>query len=93
MNTTLNNIQTKTTTQDVGPTLTSSLIGGMVKISSPQWKRVDVYEKASTSSKIINSIAYDAIYFYTTKNDSWYQLNLDGGQSGWVQSQFLKEYP
>jgi len=93
MNSTLTNLQTKTTSQDPIPTLSSSLINGMVKISSPQWKRVDVYEKASTTSKIINSIAYDTIYFYSQKNDAWYQLSLDGGQIGWVQSQFLKEYP
>lgn len=75
------------------PTLTESLLGGMVKINSPQWKRVDVYEKPLTSSKIINSIVYDTIYFYRQKQNDWYQLDLDGGQLGWVQSQFLKNFP
>lgn len=82
-----------TTTVMAVSTLTPSLIGGMVKINSSQWKKVDVFERASASSKIINSIYYDVIYFYTSKTSSWYQLNLDGGQVGWVQSQFLKEYP
>jgi hypothetical protein len=93
MNTTLNNVGTKTTNQDPLPTLNPSLIGGMVKINSAQWKRIDVYERSSTSSKVINTISYDVIYFYSQKIDGWYQLNLDGGQNGWVQSQFLKEYP
>lgn len=75
------------------PTLTTSLLGGMVKINSPQWEKLDVYEKPLTSSKIINSIVYDTIYFYTQKQNGWYQLNLDSGQLGWVQSQFLKEFP
>ncbi|MFA6008190.1 MAG: SH3 domain-containing protein [Candidatus Shapirobacteria bacterium] len=75
------------------PTLTTSLLGGMVKISSPEWKRLDVYEKPLTSSKIINSLVYDTIYFYRQKQNDWYQLDLDGGQLGWVQSQFLKEFP
>lgn len=75
------------------PTLTTSLLGGMVKISSPQWKKIDVYEKALASSKIINSITYDTIYFYRQKQNDWYQLDLDGGQLGWVQAQFLKEFP
>lgn len=83
----------KTSSGDNGSSLSTSLIGGMVKISSPQWKRVDVYEKSSNTSKIINTISYDTIYFYTQKISGWYQLNLDGGQNGWVQSQFLKEYP
>jgi hypothetical protein len=75
------------------PTLTTSLLGGMVKISSPQWKRLDVYEKPLLSSNIINSLVYDTIYFYRQKQNDWYQLDLDGGQLGWVQSQFLKEFP
>jgi len=75
------------------PTLNPSLIGGMVKINSPQYKRVDVFDKQSTSSPIISSIVYDTIYFYKQKVTGWYQLDLDGGQLGWVQSQFLKEFP
>ncbi|HCU55594.1 hypothetical protein A2574_02535 [Candidatus Shapirobacteria bacterium RIFOXYD1_FULL_38_32] len=75
------------------PTLSSSLLGGMVKINSPQWQKIDVYEKPLASSKIINNIFYDTIYFYRLKQDGWYQLDLDGNQLGWVQSQFLKEFP
>jgi hypothetical protein len=86
-------LASKTASGDTGSSLSTTLIGGMVKISSPQWKRVDVYEKSSNTSKIINTISYDTIYFYTQKITGWYQLNLDGGQNGWVQSQFLKEYP
>jgi hypothetical protein len=75
------------------PTLTETLLSGMVKINSPQWKRLDVYEKPQTSSRIINSIVYDTIYFYRQKQNDWYQLDLDGGQLGWVQAQFLKDFP
>jgi hypothetical protein len=75
------------------PTLTESLLSGMVKINSPQWKRLDVYEKPLTSSRIINSVVYDTIYFYRQKQNDWYQLDLDGGQLGWVQAQFLKDFP
>ena len=71
----------------------SSLLKGMVKISSSQWKRIDVYEKPSTSSKIINSLVYDTIYFYRQKQSDWYQIDLDSGQIGWAQAQFLKEFP
>ena len=79
--------------REASSTVSPSLIGGMVKISSPQWKRVDVFEKPQASSKIVNSIVYDTIYFYSTKTDGWYQLSLDNGQSGYVQSTFLKEFP
>ncbi len=72
---------------------TNSPVGGMVKISSSQWKRVDVFEKPLASSKIINSIAFDEIYFYSLKANNWYLLNLDTGQSGYVQASFLKEFP
>jgi hypothetical protein len=75
------------------PTLNASLIGGMVKISSSQYPRLDVFEKPKSSTKIIGSLIYDTIYFYRQKTDGWYQLDLDGGQTGWVQSQFLKEFP
>lgn len=93
MLTAVNNLQIQTSLPVAVPTFSSSLIGGMVKISSPQWKRVDVFEKPLASSKIVNSIVYDTIYFYTTKTDGWYQLSLDNGQSGFVQTQFLKEFP
>ena len=89
----VNNLQNKTTAPEAIPTFSTSLLGGMVKISSPQFKRVDVYDKANSSGKIINSIVYDTIYFYSTKADGWYQLSLDNGQVGYVQSQFLKEFP
>ncbi|MFA7301588.1 MAG: SH3 domain-containing protein [Candidatus Shapirobacteria bacterium] len=79
--------------REASTTVSPSLIGGMVKISSPQWKRVDVFEKPLASSKIVNSIVYDTIYFYSTKSDGWYQLSLDNGASGYVQSTFLKEFP
>lgn len=82
---------TDTTTSTVSTS--SSILKGMVKISSSQWKRIDVYEKPSTSSKIINSLVYDTIYFYRQKQSDWYQIDLDSGQIGWAQSQFLKEFP
>lgn len=82
-----------TTNTSPDPTLSASLLNGMVKINSSQWEKLDVYEKPLTSSKIINSIVYDTIYFYTQKQNGWYQLNLDNGQLGWVQAQFLKEFP
>lgn len=93
MNTTLTNLQTQSSTPQAIPTLSSSLIGGMVKINSPQWKKVDVFEKPNSSSKIVNSIIYDTIYFYSTKINGWYQLSLDSGQSGYVQTQYLSEFP
>lgn len=73
------------------PTSGSSLINGMVQISSEQWSKIDVYEKALTSSKIIASIKYGTIYFYHQKTDGWYEIYLDDGQSGWARSQFLEE--
>ena len=84
-------IPTNTIISTLSPNLPP--IGGMVKINSSQWTRLDVYEKPMSSSKVINSIVYGSIYFYTTKSNGWYQLNLDGGQTGWVQAQFLQEYP
>jgi len=82
-----------TTNTSPAPTLTASLLGGMVKISSSQWKTVDVFEKPLSSSKIIAALTYDNIYFYQQKQGGWYQISLDSGQLGWVQSQFLKEFP
>lgn len=89
----LTDIKTQTNNDTPLPTLNPSLIGGMVKISSSQWKQVDVFEKPVSSSKIISSLVYDTIYFFRQKANGWYQLDLDGGQIGWVQSQFLKEFP
>lgn len=93
MNSTITNLQTQSSIPQAIPTLSSSLIGGMVKINSPQWKKVDVFEKPNSSSKIVNSIIYDTIYFYSTKTSGWYQLSLDNGQSGYVQSLYLAEFP
>ena len=94
MTTTLDNLKNNNTNSaNPVPTLSTSALGGMVKISSPQWKRVEVYEKPIASSKVVNNLVYDSIYFYRQKQNSWYQLDLDGGQIGWVQSQFLTEYP
>lgn len=92
MSTALNNVNVAPSSAPV-PTLNPSLIGGMVKINSPQYKRVDVYANQSASSQVISSIVYDTIYFYKQKISGWYQLDLDGGQLGWVQAQFLKEFP
>jgi len=93
MSSTFNSLQQQASASAAVPTLSTSLLNGMVKISSPQWKRVNVYESPSTSSKIINSIVYDTIYFYRQKQGDWYQLDLDADQLGWVQIQFLKEFP
>lgn len=94
INSTLTDIKKTTTDTAVTSIATSSsLLKGMVKISSSQWKRIDVYEKPSTSSKIINSLVYDTIYFYRQKQSDWYQIDLDSGQIGWAQAQFLKEFP
>ena len=93
MTSALADIKTQTENDTPLPTLNPSLIGGMVKIASSQWKKIDVFEKPISSSKIINSLTYDTIYFYRQKTNGWYQLDLDNGQSGWTQAQFLKEYP
>ena len=73
------------------PTSGSSLISGMVQINSEQWSKIDVYEKAVSSSKIKGSIKYGTIYFYHQKTNDWYEIYLDDGQSGWVRAQFLEE--
>lgn len=88
---TLNEMKTKE--QATVPTLNPSLIGGMVKVSSPQWKYVDVFEKPLNGSKIISSLTYDTVYFYSQKVNGWYQLSLDGNVTGWTQEQYLKEFP
>ena len=93
MSTTLNNLSKESTDSATTSTLSTSLLNGMVKISSSQWKRVNVYEKTSTSSKIVNSLVFDTIYFYRQKQNGWYQIDLDLGQLGWVQAEFLKEFP
>jgi len=75
------------------PSLTASALGGMVKIDSTRWKNVDVFEKPLSSSKIIDNLIADNIYFYQLKKTDWSLITLDSGQSGWVQTQFLQEFP
>lgn len=95
MTSTLNDLKkTQTTTGSASiPTLSASLLGGMVKISSPQYKTLDVFESPQASSKIVNTLTYDTIYFYRQKQGDWYQIDFDTGQLGWVQAQYLKEFP
>lgn len=75
------------------PTVDPNLVGGMVKIVSEQWEEVDVFEKALASSRIIGQLSFGNIYFYREKKDGWYQVELSLDKSGYVQSQFLKEFP
>ena len=75
------------------PTVDPNLVGGMVKIVSEQWEKVDVFEKALASSRIIGQLSFGNIYFYREKKDGWYQVELSLDKSGYVQSQFLKEFP
>ncbi len=95
MTATLNDLKKTQTTTGGGaiPTLSSSLLGGMVKINSSQYKTLDVFEKPQASSKIVNTLTYDTIYFYRQKQGDWYQIDFDTGQLGWVQAQYLKEFP
>ncbi len=65
----------------------------MLEIADPTYKQIDVFDKPLASSKIIGQADYGIIYFYTTKQSGWYQINLDSYLTGWVQSQFIKELP
>ncbi len=80
----------------IGSSSTSASVpalAGMVKIKSPQWSRIDMFDKPQASSVISGSLIYGNVYFYQKKQDAWYLIVLDTGQSGWSQSQFLAEYP
>lgn len=52
---------------------------------------IAVYEKASSSSPIISSVEGNSLYFYLTKKDGWYELDLHRGKRGWVQADSILE--
>jgi len=64
---------------------------GMVRVKD-NWTEVDVYKEAKASSALIGVAEGDKIYFYDLQESGWYRIDLedDGGQKGWIHSQFLK---
>jgi hypothetical protein len=77
------------------PSLPSSsqIFQGIVRIKDQKWEKVEVYEESKASSKIIGYAEYGTLYFLSQKEDNWCQIELEEGQLGWIQAQFISELP
>ncbi|KKQ25046.1 MAG: hypothetical protein US40_C0004G0084 [Candidatus Roizmanbacteria bacterium GW2011_GWC2_37_13] len=71
---------------------TKSVSINFVTISDRKWQSVEVYETKSSSSKIIGQAVYGKYYPYTEKENGYYFINLNDDITGWIHSQFVKEY-
>jgi len=52
---------------------------------------LDVYERNSSSSKIVGEAEFDESYPYIKKEGNWYQITLSDSTVGWVMAQFVEE--
>ena len=64
---------------------------GNITIADSKWSEVDVFQNTVSSSKIIGQIEYGEAYPFFESKGSWYQIELPGGQNGWVSASFVKE--
>lgn len=81
-------------TSQLSPTPTKTLSAGIsfVTISSNTWQTVDVFAEKNSSSKIVGQAVYGSSYPYTKKEGGYYYIELSQNVSGWIHSQFVKEY-
>lgn len=54
---------------------------------------VVVYLKPATSTKQITNLIPDTFYVVTQENEDWLQIDLDNGQSGWIEKKFVMTLP
>lgn len=64
---------------------------GIVKLLENSWEKVDVFEEARASSKIIGEAVTDKLYFIYDSKPNWYKIEITDDQFGWIQSQFVME--
>lgn len=57
----------------------------------PNWKTVDTYEAAKTSSRVIGQVLSNKEYPIVSKQTNWYQIKFDPLTNSWVQAQFVNE--
>jgi hypothetical protein len=54
-------------------------------------KRVDVYESAKTTAKIIGELLPENNYYFYKKEGEWYQVEYSTNHTGWVKAELVKE--
>ena len=63
-----------------------------VTIADRKWQKVDVFKEKYSSSAIIGQAIYGQSYPYVQKESGYYYIALTDTLSGWIHSQFVKEY-
>ncbi len=63
-----------------------------VTITDRKWQNIEVYQDKNSSSKIIGQAVYGKYYPFTKKEAGFYFIDLNENVSGWILSQFVKEY-
>ncbi len=64
----------------------------------PEGETIKVHTAAGSGSGVAGSLAWDAVDLHSTGNvqttggDTWVELNLPGGGTGWVDRRYLTEY-
>lgn len=74
------------------PTISTQSAVHFVSIINSKWQSVDVFQDKNSSSKIVGQAVYNKSYLYTKKESGYYYINLSDSVSGWIHSQFVKEY-
>jgi len=64
---------------------------GNITIADSKWSTIDVFQDTVSSSRIIGQIEYGESYPFFESRGDWYQIELPGGQEGWVSASFVKE--
>lgn len=65
-------------------------IKGIVKLKN-NWQKAEVYQDMKASSRIIGQLVKDKLYFVYDEDPSWYKIEYDLGQHGWIQKSLVDE--
>jgi|GEM_PF-4666389 len=64
---------------------------GYITIKDEKWLSVDVFENSDSTSSVIATLTFGKIYPFTQSKGEWYEVELEDGSYGWVQSIYLRE--
>ncbi|MEK7633904.1 MAG: hypothetical protein AAB437_03610 [Patescibacteria group bacterium] len=73
------------------PTIQASAdIKGIIKLKN-NWQKAEVYQDMKASSKIIDQLIKDKLYFVYDEDPNWYKIEYDLGLYGWIQKSLVDE--
>ncbi|MBP9817217.1 SH3 domain-containing protein [Candidatus Shapirobacteria bacterium] len=76
---------------NIGGDPTTVLGTGFIKIRDEKWTTIEVFEKPLASAKVVGSINFGKLIYYTKQEPGWYLVEYLDGKYGWVQNQFMEE--